>query len=411
MRWVGVFVMLALLGACVQSRVHEVRAAHFSIPAAVSSSSRCGHYTPPPAGATVDERDMLETIRLIDVSYGNGLRETWDKRTAAANCFSAMGYNVLYYHPTYSAIFRDPNVFILGRSGSSEIIFLFTGTEYNDNWFDVVQDFRTRTTGDTPAAGRFYIPTGHAGYRDGVANLIRDQFLPLPRDANGDPSTRDEDGLRWSDLTTNCDPGQRYGGSVLVRFICDNQIASPNDRDQKIDVILTGHSLGAGQAQLAMPMLDGLVWAGNADNGFSVQPNEFWPFRVRHLYAFAPMLAVYARDHDTCAPLNSDRRPRGLNHVNPFEVIERHGLNTRASMIIREGDMVPVFWSPLASDPHCVPGQHFGTYYRINHEGTRMDRVDLDHWALDRPHTSEHYMAPVEDYVRRQVARRARRSN
>jgi hypothetical protein len=101
-------------------------------------------------------------IEFAEASYGNvrGLR-TLEKRDYAGAYYEQQGYRAFYYHPRYSILLRDPNVFLIARPGSHRVMVLFHGTEWGDNWFDVVQDLRMRTSRAEVNEGSLYIPTGH----------------------------------------------------------------------------------------------------------------------------------------------------------------------------------------------------------------------------------------------------------
>lgn len=322
------------------------------------------------ARAVADE--MLEAISLAEISYGNGIEGTWAKRQAAAAVFSQAGYNVLYYIPNYNWFLRDPNLFVLGRTGSNSITILFTGTEVADNPYDIVQDLKTSAFADDPNESFYYIPNGHAGFRAGIANLIEQGFFA-------------DIGTLESLRTRRCTDEQGNFAVApqdvsLADFICRYRIRAGDD---PIEVTIIGHSLGAGLAQMSLGVFSGLRWM----NG-QVQRDPDWPLLVRRMYAFAPPLALYTRYERTCDPLSEEE--------NPINVYNRFGLVDISHQVIRDGDVVPAAWNPVRN-MHCVVGEHFGHYYRIPRSGNTVhyEGIGQELWRLDRPHASRSYEAAI----------------
>jgi hypothetical protein len=368
MRFIIAAALMLVTAGCAQTRMHWSEAAA----------------NPPPTPAGFAE-EMVQAIQFSEITYGNGIRDTWAKRTAAAARFSAAGYHSLYYLPSYNWFIRDPNLFVLGRTGSHEIMILFTGTEVYDNPYDIIQDTKTNLYFDDPEPGDLYIPAGHAGFRAGVLNLINVGFLPRT--------------LSLNDLRG--DGCQEPNASALVDFSCRYRIADPT-RTDPIQVTIVGHSLGAGLAQIMTPSVEGLSWYNDGTSdapAWRVRRREGWPFRVHHLFAFAPPLAVYSHDDDTCVEIQPN---------NPIAILRDRSiyggpsLHERASMVIHEGDMVPVIWNPVRRNMHCVPGQHFGRFFSIPRNGGAMlDGRDVD-WRINRPHASASYQTSIEAWAARQ---------
>lgn len=368
MRFVLAAALMLVTAGCAQTRMHWLEAA-----------------TNPPAPPQTFAEEMVQAIRFAEITYGNGIDDTWMKRTEAAARFSAEGYNSLYYLPRYNWFLSDPNVFVLGRRHSHAVMILFTGTEVSDNPYDIVQDVKTNLYRDTEVEGNLYMPAGHAGFRAGILNLINVGFI-----------RRD---LTMQDLRGEACQDQRQGR--FAEFICRYEIADPA-RTDPIEVTVVGHSLGAGLAQIATPAFEGLSWhnAGTSEApDWRVRRREGWPLRVRHLFAFAPPLAVYSHSDETCEEIQPN---------NPIQILrdptlyDGPTLHDRTSMVIREGDMVPVAWNPVRRDMHCVPGQHFGTLYNIPRNGSAMEDGRQEDWRIDRPHASSSYQRAIEAWAARQ---------
>jgi hypothetical protein len=364
---IGAALMLATAG-CAQTRMHWQDAAVGA--------------PPPPSTFT---QEMVQAIQFVEITYGNGIPDTWTKRTTAATRFSEAGYNSLYYLPQYNWFIRDPNLFVLGQRHSHELMILFTGTEVYDNPYDIIQDTKTNLFLDDPDPGDLYLPAGHAGFRAGVLNLINVGFLPRE--------------LTMNDLRgEGCD---RRRTSRLIEFICRYEIADPA-RTDPIEVTIVGHSLGAGLAQIATPPFEGLSWYNDGSQDepdWRVRRREGWPFRVRHLFAFAPPFAVYSHDDDTCDEIE---RNNPIQILRDASLYDGPTLYDRASMIIHEGDMVPVLWNPVRRNMHCVPGQHFGRLYSIPRDGSAMEDGREENWRINRPHASRSYQDAIEAWAARQ---------
>jgi hypothetical protein len=358
-----------------------------------SEPDRFATQKPVPFSSKEPFTEMLEAIELSEISYGVGITNTWAKREAAAARFSRLGYSVLYYHPQYRVIFRDPNLYLLGRKNSHEITVLFTGTEVADNPLDIVQDLKTSYREDA-AGSSFYIPPGHSGFRAGVINIIRRGFFKhaTSRTAINERCTDIESG-RTSAASTH-DVG-------IADFICRFDILDPKMGNSPIKLRIIGHSLGAGLAQISMGPFSGLGWekqigAGTSiDNTWVPQKKQNWPFQVDRAYFFAAPYAIYTRDSETCAPLtNVHDGITTLKQVLPKD---------RVFTVNREGDMVWTLWNPVKPSMHCVEGEHFGRYFRISHDGEDIDELNLKSMRLDFPHASSSYEEAIRLKLKKQT--------
>lgn len=351
---------------------------------------------------------LAEAALLSTVSYCNPphteyvRRPIWEGRIRATQTFNNLGFHAAYYHPNYNAFIRDPNLFVLGVEGSNRIIIVFPGTEAGSNWYDLVQNIRAigqvdRQRGlaahyESENPGDAYLPYGHRGFRNGARNLLEAGFIRA-----GDQITS---------LTTNCpedvDTTLSGGGSFsLAQFICAYQIRGDAPVDRPTRVVVIGHSLGAGVAQMFAGAVHGLHWSDG-----EVSRRENWPYELERLYLIAPPLALYPRrvadenaSQRRCSEIAWER--------SSLFTYERRGITERTVAVAREGDMVPALWNPR--DGNCVVGEHFARYfYSIDRNGIDVrflyvpastDQPESRRLRLDQPHRPAQYRDALEAYV------------
>ncbi len=327
---------------------------------------------------------LAHAALLMEISYCATEEDSvTKKRKDAALDYRDLGYDAAYFHPRYYLILHDPNLFLLGRPGSNEVTVVFTGTEVGFNPFDLIQDLRTGVSYKGRKDGKPYVPRGHGGFRSSFRNVIRKDFF--------------DDAYSIAELADHCaeqefkqpdvafDNGPRVS---LANFICRNKIRS-GDANEKIKVTVIGHSLGAGIAQMSLGAFEGLTW--RREDGLPPQinpPADDWPFEVKTAYLFAPPLALYARDAESCEEFKDQ---------NPIKTYASYALGEdRVYTIIRDGDMVPAIWNPLKRSFHCVEGEHFGTYVRIPRgAGIAFIEKDVD-WTNAEPHRPRNYRDAID---------------
>ena len=414
---------------------------------------------------------MQHAIELIDVAYGNEHKKHDRKekkpeeeyiRKEVAKDLSKIGYNVLYYHPVFvESKFLDvlpdfawdplklskyPNVYLMGKRHSNQLIVLFTGTEVGLDNRDLLQDGKSATYADSYPR-RYskkipYVPNGHLGFRDGVYNLMNRGFF--------DAAEKQDNG---SNLDFDCemedkDFAKDINGEnpTIKNFICLFEIQAPNDKGKPVEIYVMGHSLGAGIAQVSLGVFAGLHWDEDSpdlsiESHIRTDPNYLKKYDLKGVFLFAPPRSVYSHygddDLKTCAPVKwfGDRKhpehhwddesvrynirkkalsgkvekseaPSNRWEPDPIEVYDKFGISKRTVTVINEADFVPVIWSPVKAMVHCNEGEHFGIPVIIDRRGIariiyhETDPEYSDHnwkWRYDQPHRSSAYKAAIDD--------------
>lgn len=301
--------------------------------------------------------ELLSLVsRFMLMSYAS------DKAGDGVDAFEALGYHASYHTAVHNALVRRPRLFFVSRSASNRVFVVFPGTE---DAFDWGQNAKFGRRIDTRNDGTFYLPPGHAGFRRGMMNIIDSRIIDAREFRAG--------GLDCARL-----PETR---SRLTEHVCRFDVQrSPGDR---VQLVLVGHSRGAGFIQIGALAFHGLQWRDGR-----VERDASWPYDVEALFAFAPPYAIY-RD--------PDRRP-----VDQWALLAQYGLARRAYMIIQDGDLVPTIWSPFNDrDIGYNQGRHFGHFIRI----TRDRRAFVDHlpfedhiqeWDIEFPHSSQLYCTSIQ---------------
>ncbi|NNU16197.1 hypothetical protein HK107_07675 [Parvularcula sp. ZS-1/3] len=333
-----------------------------------------------------------------------------------------------YHHPGTNIFFRDPNVFLLGRPASNRVVIVLLGTEGGANPLDNLKNIRASLKDDSPAripkveGRRIYIPSGHGGFRSSARNLIQRGVFNR-RGLLADVTSVEElerhcaDENRWRGRFNSS-----YGTLSLADFICKNKIR-PNGSREPVRVVIIGHSLGAGIAQMLAGGIHGLHWEQGEDDAWSVvsgdspegSPSQRWPFDLERLYLIAPPLALYTRElvKKGCFPLaelQESQPSRFAGFTDPIKTYDRLGVTAQTSIVFRNGDMVPSLWSPLKGN--CVVGQHFASIaYFIQRDGEvrvedLRDQLEANvptleqYLLLSEPHTPNNHRIPMLEWAK-----------
>jgi pimeloyl-ACP methyl ester carboxylesterase len=256
----------------------------------------------------------------------------------AVEAFRARGYNATPWTARSGRRGHANQVFLVSRTGSNRLYVVIRGT---DNFGDVVQDLKAKAYTATYADGQFYIPPGHGGFRRGMLNIIGSGLL---RSGEFDERPLDCGGLNAR-------------ASVLAKHLC--RYGMPTGPGQ-VELILVGHSLGAGIAQVGAAAFAGLEFVKVPGGTMTVARQKYWPLTLRAVVAFAPPLAVYSKT-DIEAGIAV---PAGIE--NQWSVLESHGIIGRTILFINDRDLVPAL--------SVGYGRHFGHRFRVD----RDDRVTFD---------------------------------
>ena len=301
---------------------------------------------------------------------GSALTEIIEAGYLCTNCYAdnhgqiepileANGYKAMYFAPHclnpwydhnplhyWRIFYRYPKVVAIYNTNWNYVTLVFIGTE---KFGDFIMDSETSGYEDNPKTDYFYIPPGHAGFRGGILNLISQHYF------------------------TNC----------LLKFCMTNNVPRC---DGKYKVRLVGHSLGAGLAQMAIGVTDGLRY----DHTLAIQPDKTWPFSFRNAVLFAPPYAL--------SRTNKNPDCSYATGVSLEQFVERY--QTNVLNIIRDDDMVPRLYNPLNRHGlQYVPLRHFGRIRRIDQTGT----LESETWTADPnapdntfPHQIDSYLDAID---------------
>ena len=218
---------------------------------------------------------LADAILLSKISYcklsGKSQEFTWDNsiwfgRIRATEVFAKLGFRAAYVHPNYNWFFRDPNYYVLGIPGSNRVTIVIPGTEGGSNPLDNWQNIKATAFWDKPGTQRkarvqrAYIPRGHTGFRSSASAALR--HGNLFEHANSKTELLNYCGSFEPEKRIKTDSD--FGTFHIADFICLNNIMSP-DSDGSINVVLVGHSRGAGIAQMLAPAIDGYYWPEGAE--------------------------------------------------------------------------------------------------------------------------------------------------
>lgn len=315
-----------------------------------------------------------------------------EKIRAALRDYNALSYNAAFLRPRLSALTTFPSVYLLSKTRSHRIIVYFPGVNAAASPADVLQSLKAGTSEDQPIAERLYVPRGHEGFREGVLNLIDAGFFLQAKSFE-----ELEEECRLSAERTGA-PDQKTVS--LARFICAYDVVDPA-RSDPIELVVAGHSLGAGVAQSALGVFNGLTWRRANTGGWTVSSSErSWPFRVNAAYLYSPPFALYPRNED-CRPVDG---------VNPIDVYAENGLTELTYSTIKDGDPVPELWRPGGPSINCVEGDQFGKKVAIprgNAPDVAAKEPVVIEWENPFPHRLQSYRKALYNAFRQSQSARA----
>lgn len=332
--------------------------------------------------------EMTITALIGEIAYCDAVEGEKEKKVRSAlRDYSALSYNAAYLRPRLSPLTTFPSIYLLSKPQSHRIIVYFPGVDAAASPADVIQSLKAGAAEDQPFPGQLYVPRGHEGFREGVRNLADDGFFLQAKS--------------FEELEQECRPAAEGSKSSnrkivsLASFICAYDVIDPS-RSDPIELVVGGHSLGAGVAQSALGAFSGLTWRQENTGSWAVAPAERnWPFRVSAAYLYSPPLALY--------PRNGNCRPVDGASVNPIDIFVEKGLADLTFSIIKDGDPVPDLWRPGGPSINCVEGDHFGKKVAIP-RGDEPDvaaRPPLEiRWENPFPHRLESYRAALENALR-----------
>lgn len=333
--------------------------------------------------------EMTVAAVIGEIAYCDAMEgEEEEKIQAALSDFGALSYNAAYLRPRFSSLTTFPSIYLLSKPSSHRIIVYFPGVDAAAGPADLLQSLKAGAAEDQPVAGQPYIPRGHEGFREGIANLINDGFFLQAK------SLAELEEECSQSATSDRAPDRKTVS--LAGFICTYDVADPT-RSDPIELVVAGHSLGAGVAQSALGAFNGMTWIREPAGGWAVAaPERNWPFRVRAAYLYSPPLALYPRD-EGCNWVSGGA-------VNPIDVYTVHGLTDLTYSIIKEGDPVPNLWRPGGPSINCVEGNHFGKMVSIprGEEPDIAARTPVTiKWDNPFPHRLQSYRKALANALRR----------
>ena len=338
--------------------------------------------------------EMTITALIGEIAYCDAVQGEEEKKIRTAmRDYRALSYNAAYIRPQLSPLTTFPSVYLLSKPQSHRIIVYFPGLDAAASPADLLQSLKAGAAEDQPFPGRLYIPRGHEGFREGVLNLADDGFFLQAKS--------------FEELAQECGPAAEGSESSnrkivsLASFICAYDVIDPS-RSDPIELVVGGHSLGAGVAQSALGAFSGLTWRQENTGSWTVAPPERnWPFRVSAAYLYSPPLALYPRD-ESC-------RPIAREDVNPKNVYAANGLIDRTYSIIKDGDPIPDLWRPGGPSINCVEGEHIGKKVAIprgeDPDVAAKQPVAFD-WHNPFPHRLQSYRRALENAVRQTQQKR-----
>ncbi len=265
--------------------------------------------------------------RPMSLAYMAELLEIgYEETELALEKFSSDGLDATYFAPRDGLMICHyyPEAFILSSPRTDRVIILFVGTVSIGDW---LQNIKSTNYEDVPVKETFFVPSGHAGFRHGIYNLIHNGFFK----------------------------------ETLSKHISEHNVQSTRGVSVKITII--GHSQGAGLAQLAAPIVDGYKYTGQ-----KIARTDDWPYEVEAIYAYAPPYAVSASD-------------KSWNFMS-----ETYGSITY--QIIRDSDLVTSIYNAV-SKGHTVPVRHFGKLIRITRDDEVVEEVTFWGSKIDAQHKNQ----------------------
>jgi len=280
---------------------------------------------------------------LRELGGGEGLRALMPGLSVARRLvlFAHQGLPAEYFAPRLWIMpwVRHPEVYVIGNPADQSLNIVFVGSNDLSDWY---QNAKASVYEDDGEAGDPFIPSGHAGFRRGVTNLIDSGFFSdeLPELCRA-----------W---------GIRPGA------------------DGRVPVFVSGHSLGAAIAQLSLPVLDGWHHTGEraVDGAFVIERGEGL-FSVRGVHLIAPPYAIASDEY-----LDEDLPPeRWRRDAAVYEwMVRTYGGITWN--VIHDADVVCSVYD--FRKVHEVSMKHFGRLVRI--DGNGQARIEETSWRNQRPH-------------------------
>jgi hypothetical protein len=246
---------------------------------------------------------------------------------------------------------HHPELYVVGDARRRSLTLIFVGSNDAGDWY---QNLKPDAVEDAGRPGEYYIPTGHAGFRRGVLNLV----------------------------------GIGFFDRVLPQLASSWNI--PAGTDGRIDLFVVGHSLGAAEALLCMPALDGWRHAGGVadDGGFRLERMP-GPWAVRGAFLIAPPYAL-SSDEFLDPRLDAGRWRRDAAG---YAWMTRH-YGHLVWNAIHDADPVSRLYDPR--NIHEVSMKHLGRLVRIRGDGS-LHIEESPAWGNLRPHDPWTYWRALRD--------------
>jgi pimeloyl-ACP methyl ester carboxylesterase len=273
-----------------------------------------------------------EAARMLKPSYEK------KKRTDGEAGFKKLGYDVTYVPARAGFLQGTTDVFLVSRPQSNRLFIVITGTEGARDWYE---NAKVRRFGPVYEDGQFYVPPGHAGFRRGMLNIVRDHVININEYDEGTPDCPPPGTKRSSRV------------SALTLHLCEHKMPrGPGE----VEAVIVGHSRGAGIGMITAAAFAGEEIKRPAGKALgSVDRQEYWPLRLHAIVVFSPPHSVY---HMTDREAGV-RVPEGIE--DQWTVLERVGAIDRTIAFVDERDLVPNLSNGV--------GRNFGHRYRIDRHG------------------------------------------
>ncbi len=256
---------------------------------------------------------IAESAEMLSPTYEKFKKTEGEKR------LRDLGYEAAYIKAKFGLFGDTTDVFLVGKAQSNRVFVVITGSESKRDWYEnaKISYYATKWRD-----GYYYTPPGHAGFRSGALNVI------------GRVLKHNEFDINESEA--------KQSPSKLSKFVADNSIS--DGTGNKIRIVVSGHSRGAGIAILLGPAFDGLeIKRQEKDGPAKVGYQDNWPYKLEAIIGFATPQSIYTRK-DSAAGLNP---PTGAR--DHWAIYADEKIAERMISIDNERDIVPLLSIGLSS--------------------------------------------------------------
>ncbi|HEY0043917.1 MAG TPA: hypothetical protein VGB62_05135 [Allosphingosinicella sp.] len=288
------------------------------------------------------------------------LKPSYEKRKATEGKagFEALGYVATYVPARAGLLQGTTDVFLASKPGTNRLFIVITGTESPRDWYE---NSKFGAYSPVYRDGQFYVPPGHAGFRRGMLNIVRDHVININEyDTPQGPQDCPPKGTRRS-----------AEHSALTIHMCEQGL--PRGRGAT-ELVIVGHSRGAGIGMITATAFAGQEIRMTGENKGIVATQAAWPLKLHAIVAFSPPHSVYHRP-DSEAGIEV---PTGIG--TQWDVLGDIGAIGRTIAFIDDRDIVPNLSFGV--------GRNFGHRFRIVRSGAVL--YDGSDWIPDADLAAAH---------------------